>query len=322
MTCIVAHNRKNRGAGLIEIMIALALGALIMLGVTQIATDNSSTRNELERFGRQLETANYALGVIEADVTNAAFWGERGGYDPNHVAPICPDDATELEQAMGYPIQGGQGTITCSPANLVTKANTDYLAVRRVSSCANGSTGCDAAAGDYHLQVHACFDATSPLQPGDTFKIDTDLTNLDLEQRDCTNQAPKYRFLSRIYYVDADDKLIRAELVGNQYATQELAENVEMLRFEYGLDTDDDGQVDSYMSDVADPSDASWPNVVMVRVGLVVRNHQASLGFNDARNYTVGGYNYDPPAAVEDFRRQLYTRTISTRNIAGRKENP
>ncbi|MFV8817838.1 PilW family protein [Haliea sp. E17] len=316
------HRVNCRGVGLIEIMIALALGAIIMLGVTQIATNNSNTRNELERFGRQLEAANFAMGAIEADVTNAAYWGERGSLDPNSPSPICPADAGELELSMGFPIQGGQGTIDCTPADFATKANTDYLAVRRASSCANGSTGCPAAAGDYHLQVHACFDSTSALKPGDSFKIDSNLSNLDLLKRSCNpaDPSPKYRFISRIYYVDDNDTLRRAELSGDDYSSEALVENVEMMRFEYGLDTDGDSQVDDYASNVADPNDARWEDVVMVRVGLIVRNHEASAGFTDNRSYTVGGYAYTPPAALKPFRRQLYTRTISTRNIAGRRE--
>ena len=44
--------------------------------------------------------------------------------------------------------------------------------------------------------------------------------------------------------MDAQDRLIRAELVGDQYPEPVvLVENVEMLRFEYGLDTDGDEQV-------------------------------------------------------------------------------
>jgi type IV pilus assembly protein PilW len=314
------------GLGLIEIMIALLLGAIIMLGVTEIATQNSLTRNELERFGRQLETATYAMRVIESDVTNAAFWGERGEYPAGATAPpICIDDADELEEAMGYPIQGGQGDITgCSGVTgnkLEPKSGTDFIAIRRVSSCADLSPGCPTDNSHFHLQVHACFDTTSALKPGDSFQIGQLPHSSNLEQRDCSTAAPSYRFLNHIYFVNDDDKLIRAQLSGTTYSTEELVENVETMRFEYGLDTDGDGQVDDYMSNVSDPNNPTWGEVVIVRLGLIVRNHQPSAGFNDARTYTVSGQTYTP-ATKQNHRRQLYTRTISARNIGGRREDP
>ena len=66
------------GFSLIEIMVALALGAIILLGVAEIFTNNSQTRAEIERTGRQIESGSYALGLIESDLTNAAFWGAAG----------------------------------------------------------------------------------------------------------------------------------------------------------------------------------------------------------------------------------------------------
>ncbi|PLW81612.1 hypothetical protein CWI75_14155 [Kineobactrum sediminis] len=318
------YRRRNLGLGLIEIMIALGLGAIIMLGVTEIATQNSATRNEIERFGRQMESAIFAMGTIERDVVSAAFWGEKGEVTPGGtIPPVCVDSAVELEEAMGYPIQGGQGAIACTPANLQPKANTDYVAIRRVSSCALGSPGCPVAGSNFHLQVLACFEQDSLNKPGDHFLIDNDVAALDLEKRECdgVNIAPRYRFLNRIYYVNADDKLMRAELEGSSYVEQEMIENVELLRFEYGLDTDGDGQVDGYASNIASPNDLIWPQVVMVRLSMIVRSHQPSPGFTDTRTYTVGGQSYTP-ATFTSHRRQLYTRTMFTRNIAGRREVP
>lgn len=316
---------KHAGLGLIEIMIALALGAIIMLGVTEIATQNSIIRNELERFGRQMETANYAMGEIEEDVLNAAFWGTRGEVAPGTVPPLCADDATELEQSLGYPIQGArQATIACSPANLSVKANTDVLAIRRVSSCTqNDSTCYDPAGANFYMQVHACFNAASPLQPGDSYRIDTALGTLQdgtYTERDCATVAPIRRFLNHIYYLNADDELVRASLEAAAYVPEVIAENVEIMRFEYGLDSDGDGQVDDIVTNLILPTDVRWAQVVMVRVSLVVRNHEPSAGYVDNNTYVVGGVDFAAPAGFEDHRRRLYTRTMDTRNISGRRE--
>ncbi len=129
----ILHSRAERpqaGFGLIEIMISLALGVIIMLGVTQVATNNSETRYELERSARQIENAAYALREMESDITNAGFWGEMG-VQPVVTSPplsppfpVCPDEACdratdddlsstscELNRAMGFPVQGGSASI-------------------------------------------------------------------------------------------------------------------------------------------------------------------------------------------------------------------
>ena len=313
----------HRGLSIIELMIALGLGVIIMLGVTTVATQNSAIRNELERTGRQIESAIYAMDVIERDVANAAFWGERGEIGPDVQPPICISDPNEAERSMGYPIQGGRGDFSCDGSTISPKANSDYIAIRRVSSCEILDTECEAAGNNMHLQVHACFDLTSALKPGDDFKIVVGTSGLDYLKRDCLTAAPIYRFINHVYYIDDNDTLKRLAMGenGNYGSPESLVENVEMMRFEYGLDVNRDAQVDDLVSaGLADPNDPDWGDVAMVRVKLVVRNHQQTSGFTDDRTYSLGGLSYTPTDTA--FRRKLYTRTISPRNIIGRRENP
>ena len=56
------YTDRSDGLGLIEIMIALALGVIIMLGVTEIATQNSLTRYELERTGGRRAIITMCIG--------------------------------------------------------------------------------------------------------------------------------------------------------------------------------------------------------------------------------------------------------------------
>jgi type IV pilus assembly protein PilW len=322
------------GFGIIEIMIALALGVIIMLGVTEIASNNSSTRYELDRSGRQMENAAFALREIENDLTSAGFWGEKGAEGPGTFPPVCPDDIAGLQQSMGYPVQGwqegkalGSNAFDCDNLGaIVPTAGTDYLAIRRASSCAVGETGCAAADGNFHLQVHSC--ASDATRAG-SFDISADTGILNFLQRDCAAEAPIYRFLNRIYYIE-NDRLMRAELVGTGYTETVLVEGVEMMRLEYGMDRDADGQVDAADGITFDPTDdplnpgtekpVDWSNVVMVRISLVVRNTKSSGGFVDSKTYTVAGENYSVPAGFEDHRRQVYSRTVGLRNVAGRRE--
>ena len=94
-----------------------------------------------------------------------------------------------------------------------------------------------------------------------------------------------------------------------------------MMRLEYGLDsTNGDGQVDEYTDDPNVPDPTAWTNVVMVRISLVVRSTEPSSGTLDTKVYEVAGETYAVPTAFSDHRRQVYTRTVSLRNVAGRRE--
>lgn len=317
------------GVGLIEIMIALALGVIILLGVTEIASNNSLVRREIERSGRQIESAAYAIRLLESDLTNAAFWGERGAEGPGALSPMCPDDRAELALAMGYPLQGGStgvgGVFNCPDVGntIAPKDNTDYLAIRRANSCALGVTGCDEEETNFHIQVNSCYVSSSAIKPGYYLigrEGDPDITISDLvyTRRNCADEAPKYRFLNRIYYVNDAEQLVRAELEGTAYTETALVDGVELLRFEYGLDDDGDGQVDRF-DFITDPNNSTWADVATVRVFLVVRNLEPSPGFIDDKTYKIAGTVYNV-TTNQEFKRQLFTRTVSLRNVAGRRE--
>ena len=137
--------RVSSGVGLIELMIALSLGMTMILAVTEVATNNSRARAELERNTRQLESAAYALRMIEGDISNAGFWGEGGQQSiaagmPLELPPLCPGlgsnlnaAAAQLRDAMRFPIQGAGASLASRCVS--GKPSSEYLAVRRASSC-------------------------------------------------------------------------------------------------------------------------------------------------------------------------------------------
>ncbi|KGE04138.1 PilW family protein [Pseudohaliea rubra] len=342
---------RRHGFSLVELMIAIALGAVLMLAVTELATRNSAVRNELQRSAAQIENGVFAIQQLEQDIANAGFWGETGQppavtYDGAQYSacsttpPLFVGTATapaalgeELRQATCYPVLGGQAPPT--PAGLAVKDGTDYLAIRRGSSCSLDDAGCDPAVpGDVYLQANACFEpnVSGAPAPGD-LQFSTVVAELEFMTRACdtvtpVELAPRYRLLSRIYFINDDDQLARAELSGTgpgAYDTVEaLVDGVEALRLEYGLDNGattgsfaGDGQVDEY---VRTPLGAGWSDVVAVRVFLVVRSRESSPGHVDNRSYTVAGESYTVPAAYSDYKRQVFSRTVVLRNVAERRE--
>lgn len=303
----------QRGFSLIEVMVAMVIGIMILLGLSQVFISNSRTSLEIDRVGRQIENGTYALQLLEDELTNAGFWGEAGVQSVGALPELCPDTVAELTLAMGYPVQG-EGAGGC----VDPKDESDFIAVRRASTsiCDSDSVGCAAI----NLQVAACAGPTAVEVPG-AVELAQGKADLQAKRRDCVTTAPIYRFLSRAYYVDDNDVLTREELTGAGYGATRLVDGIEMLRFEYGLDTSTprDGQVDSF---TATPVGAEWSDVVVVKISLVARNQDPTLGYKDTRAYKVGGRLYTVPADLKSFKRQVYSTSVHLRNVSGRREQP
>jgi prepilin-type N-terminal cleavage/methylation domain-containing protein len=73
-----AHPRINwrahpRGYTLIELIIALGLGVVIMLGLMLMFSRGSGNQQELDRTVRQIENARFAVDTLTEDVMHAGI---------------------------------------------------------------------------------------------------------------------------------------------------------------------------------------------------------------------------------------------------------
>ncbi|MNZ64753.1 hypothetical protein D3C78_829270 [compost metagenome] len=232
--------------------------------------------------------------------------------------------------SIALPIVGGDNiAATAAPVCLPNyKGRNDYIAIRRSSTCAVGTPGCDDfRSNHFHMQVAACRDATGSITShavGDIVlaRASADMTALS---RTCASiKAPIYRYLSRVYYVRNDDVLVRSELqdpaVSPRYQKTPMVEGIERLHFEYGLDNTGDGVADEYVGSVAatDPEWESWSDVVVVRISLLARALEVTPGYVDTNTYTFpGGVTYTPN---DGFKRQLYSAVVRVNSVSGRRE--
>ena len=149
------------------------------------------------------------------------------------------------------------------------------------------------------------------------------------EACDAVNDAVR-RYVSRTYYIatcndcagggDGIPTLKRVELVNGELLTTSLAEGIENLQVEYGVDTDGDGRPDSFVvaTGVTGVAPLVWENVVSVRLHVLARNTQASQGYVDPRTYALGPAVSVTPA--DSFKRSLMSATVRLVNVGGRRE--
>lgn len=92
-------------------------------------------------------------------------------------------------------------------------------------------------------------------------------------------------------------------------APEELVEGVQDMQIVYGVDTDNDGGVDSY--ETAD-NVANWGNVLAIRVSLLMVSRSDNKGVLSAsQTYT---YNGAAVTAGDNLLRKVFSTTISVKN--------
>lgn len=135
-----ASRASVAGISLVELMIALTLGLLIASGMLTLIAQNSDTRGEIEKAGRQIENGRYAIQRLTEDIHHAGFYGEFFDLPVGTVTPTdaCSTDLTVLKASMSFPVQAF--TDAATPPSCIDTADfvagTTVLVLRFVSPTA------------------------------------------------------------------------------------------------------------------------------------------------------------------------------------------
>ncbi|MGC4084832.1 MAG: PilW family protein [Vicinamibacterales bacterium] len=132
----------QRGLTLVELLVALAIGAFLIFGATQVYVDSRNTYGSNEALARLQETARFAMAIIEPDVRMAGYLGLTKGsenivnestYNGSLGAPakLCGDNFVgDFENA----VQGSTNEYSLGYDNTTKKAGCDTLINTTTSS--------------------------------------------------------------------------------------------------------------------------------------------------------------------------------------------
>jgi len=117
---------KQTGFTLVELMIAVALSAILLNGVIQLFVSSKQSYRVADGLGRMQETARYALDVLAQDIRQAGFLPCRisknsAGID--QVANVLNDNDGKFD-FFGTPIQGFEGSVSTFPAEFPVVGST------------------------------------------------------------------------------------------------------------------------------------------------------------------------------------------------------
>ncbi len=336
---------RQRGMGLVEMMIALLIGAFLLTGALQIFINSRQTNRMQENLSRLQENGRFAMEFISRDIRMAGYMGcatlgavtpviDAQPQNPNPNPSIA--SFTNLNAITGANnIANNWSSSACSASNECV-VNTDAVTVQYVGSCGGylvGNMGTDNA----NIQIPA--DNTCDAQQYDTLLIsDCDAADVFIATTASSgsgvqtishaanqNTSPK---LSKVYGPDAElftlhsySYFVRTGAAGrpalwrldNTQAVVdgtnpvELLEDIENVQILYGEDTDADGTPNYY---VAADEVNDITKVVSLRIQVLASTRDDKLAMSP-RSYAFNGSTVTP---ADRRLRRVFTATLAVRN--------
>lgn len=338
---------RQRGLSLVELMIGVTIGLALLAALGSLYVATSKARAEFNKTGEQVENGRYALESIARDVEMSGFYGRPGL--PATLQYNASSTCAVTRTAMGFdsstkPITvpvalSGVAASAAAPtclSNMV--AGTEALTVRYASS--NTAPMPSGAGTEYYLQQSSCKNDTTLLV------YDSKAASFNLLGKDCDSTKPAEirKYVVRTYYLANCDNcttgdnmptLKVAEFVNGSVQVSSLVAGVQDVHFSYGVDTDNNGSPDCYVDDPSADNTAlcthsgsyawtnattNWSNVTAVRVTVLARNLDSTVGWKDTRTYDLGRAAQDGPYN-DAYKRHVYSAVARVWNVGGVREN-
>ncbi len=330
--------KHRKGLSLVELMVAVAVSAILLLGISEIFRINKKSYNIQDEVSHMQESGRYAFNLLMQDIRRAGYYGGNANTDDitgteglSTPAQNCLTSDTSWARMLQRNIFGlndtnndagtGADYTGCIP-------NTDYLRgdilVTRYAKGENVTTATmNDAANANRLYVRSSLFVGRLFQGKDQANASNNIT----ETPNATHELA-----ANAYYVGPSGRNCRfndsngnaipiptlfREVLGSTGLPEkeEVASGVENIQFKYGVDSNGDFSVNRYYNaneisndDTVSPN---WTQVVTVQLWVLVRANCPSSGYTNNKTYVMGDVTYTPN---DSFKRQLYSTTVSIRN--------
>lgn len=333
--CCQRYTKKpTNGFTLVELMVSILIG-LILLAVMSLAfLSNKQSYRAQDSSAQMQENGRYAIEVLTRDIRLAGYWGgfehkvdsgkiifPTGTIDPTTFGCDATNWAKMASQRIyglndtnnDASITGNYSAATCIPA----LPNGDVIVVRHASPISLAVT--DLQVNVLYLKSDidemALFEGITPpteAKLGTPFREPTTLQRvianayfLGNSLVECsagagTTPGAPLKGLRRLSSTSATTVGPSEEIIGG----------VEDFQVMYGVDNTNDGTADLYVNASAL---VDWPNVVSVRIWLLLRAACGESGYANTSTYTNPS-GVATTIASDSIRRQVFTTTIFLRN--------
>jgi type IV pilus assembly protein PilW len=302
-----------------------------------------------------IEHGRYSIQAMTNDVQMAGYWGELGTQPAAPAALPDPCSATlaDLQAAMGTHVQGYSSLATLPTTLQVCvknhKPGTDVLVIRKTDPDFSGlvtGTATDMSKlveGQVYVQTGLNGLAVQSITAVGDVDPAVHTATFTLTKKDGVSRGTVRKYQVNIYYiaqcsvqvgtscVGADGgnpipTLKRVELVVDSgvpkisTAPVTVAEGIENLQVDYGLDTDGDGMPNGADADGSAFAVGDWANVVSLKLYLLARSNDKTGGFVDTKSYVLGTAGSITPATAElAYKRHVFVQSVRLVNPSSRR---
>ncbi|MFH0342258.1 MAG: PilW family protein [Chromatiales bacterium] len=304
--------RTQRGLTIVELMVALVIGLLITGTAAGLFLQGSRTHAEDDRYARMLENGRFALDLLAEDLRMTDFWGEmlEPGLITNGAGAAGEDCGLNLFSGTDRLFYDnnhvGMTSVTlnvntggCLAVTGAIDPGTDVLGLKRAAGTSTTSAKPLPVPNDQVVYLRTNGTTGSFVNSGTPGAGQND-----------------WEYLPRLYYI-RNNKLCRADISANQLGAVPLvpedgclADDVQDLHIQFGIDTDGDGVANQYLSN---PTLPQLGTAVLARVFLLMRATNPDRNYTDQKTYQLGD---TPPLGpfADNFYRKVLSTTVSLRN--------
>ena len=332
----VNHRHRQLGMTLPELMIGLLLGVLILMGLTSLFVQSKRSFKQDDLIARMQEDARFAMGELRHDVGMAGFWAnlldgtiisEIGTiaaaaganaslYDYSRALTVV-DNGSSADKLLGQTLD-----------DMVDK--TDAIAIAKVAGVAAATAVADASGSTTDANVKAARDDLLADNGNIAYLQTNCVVGVMTTATDAPNTAAAtvvpaeysyWQYDPEIYWVrdyaltagDGIPTLCRKYLLNGAITTEAVAQGVEDMQIEYGIDNSGDGYADQY---VAGPSTDQMDKVISARIYLLMRSVEPDINYTNDHSYAFSNSAIAPDAPGDNYYRRVFTTTVKVRNHA------
>ena len=317
----------QHGFTLVELMIAMVLGLLLMGALLSMlgqarnsfrldesyASMQDESRFAVRELSDDLRMAGYVTSVLMPDNVNIDASTALivdcvdGGGDPWAISLQEPGTGEDtflmaLDNTTGA---AAAAQFSCLTASQVV-AGTDIVAIKRAAGSTTATA--DLAAGDIAIRTNGTV-ASLFVEP-----ITTPLAG----------PFQNWLYAPVIYFIrnfaqtagDGIPALCRMFLQTGAPPTMQtecIAEGIENLQIEYGVDINGDGAINSY---VTNPTQAQLEQTISIRFFLLARTTDPDRAVDNTKTYAIS--NAADFVPNDNFHRRVFATTVSVANARNR----
>lgn len=322
----VDPHRRQLGMTLIEIMIALLIGAFLLGGVMQIFVSSQQTNRMQENLSRLQENGRFAMEFISKDIRRAGFQGCPSLSDVSVLtnvivsAPVIPPLTGNTLISGTDSIASNWNTNACGVGNKCI-LGTDAISLIYGESC---SGNLSAAMVDVNTAIQIPLTNTCRVDVNQAVLV-SNCRSVDIFRATSAGTSIQHPALSTAYDTNAELFIYRAysyfirestsgspgrslwRLDNSSSNPVELVEGIEDMQILFGVDTDTDGTANYYVSA---NNVVNMAQVISIRISLLA----ATLDDNLAAQPLTYTYNGVATTPADRRIRRVFNTTIAMRN--------